>query len=72
VNCEYIPVPIKKIISLFTKAQPPDQGKSVTVTVVDRCAGCAGTADLDLSPTAFSQLANESVGRLHNAEWNYV
>ncbi|KIM72472.1 hypothetical protein PILCRDRAFT_740461 [Piloderma croceum F 1598] len=48
------------------------QGKSVTVTVVDRCAGCAGAADLDLSPTAFSQLANESVGRLYNAEWDYV
>ncbi|KIM81737.1 hypothetical protein PILCRDRAFT_8420 [Piloderma croceum F 1598] len=48
------------------------QGKSVTVAVADRCGGCPGAADLDLSPTAFSQLADQSVGRLHNAEWNYV
>lgn len=40
-----------------------DQGKSTTVTVTDRCQGCAIT-DLDFSPTAFSDLANESLGRI--------
>ncbi|KIP02689.1 hypothetical protein PHLGIDRAFT_48718, partial [Phlebiopsis gigantea 11061_1 CR5-6] len=39
------------------------QGKSVTVTVLDRCVGC-DTYDLDFSPTAFSVLAPTSVGRL--------
>jgi expansin (peptidoglycan-binding protein) len=37
-------------------------GKSITVTVTDRCTACA-TTDLDLSPSAFSDLAAESVGR---------
>ena len=42
---------------------PPDAGKSVTVTAVDRCVGC-NTWDLDFSPSAFSKLASQSVGRL--------
>jgi len=45
------------------------QGKQVTLGVVDRCAGCAGYYDLDLSPSAFSQLADQSVGRLTGVEW---
>ncbi|KAI6005301.1 RlpA-like double-psi beta-barrel-protein domain-containing protein-containing protein [Pisolithus orientalis] len=39
------------------------QGKSTTVTITDRCTGCSLT-DLDFSPTAFSDLASESVGRI--------
>lgn len=46
-------------------------GKTITVTVVDRCVGCA-KYDLDLSPTAFSQLADQSQGRLHGATWQFV
>lgn len=46
-------------------------GKTITVTVVDRCVGCA-EYDLDLSPTAFSQLADQSQGRLHGATWQFV
>jgi len=38
-------------------------GKSVTVTVVDRCTGCAETS-LDFSPAAFDELADPSVGRI--------
>jgi hypothetical protein len=37
-------------------------GKSVTVTVTDRCTGCA-EYDLDFSPSAFEVLAPESEGR---------
>ncbi|MCJ1371784.1 hypothetical protein MMC20_003003 [Loxospora ochrophaea] len=37
--------------------------RSVDLTVVDRCVGCAPT-DLDLSPGAFSQLANPALGRV--------
>ncbi|EIW81868.1 plant expansin [Coniophora puteana RWD-64-598 SS2] len=47
------------------------QGKSVTVTVEDRCTGCALT-DLDFSTGAFEQLAPLSVGRLHGMTWTWV
>ncbi|KAI0304887.1 RlpA-like double-psi beta-barrel-protein domain-containing protein-containing protein [Russula brevipes] len=47
------------------------QGHSVTVTVVDRCAACQET-DLDFSPAAFSQLANQSVGRLSDMTWSWA
>ncbi|AXG78314.1 RlpA-like double-psi beta-barrel domain-containing protein [Streptomyces paludis] len=43
---------------------------SVTVTVVDRCAGCA-TNDIDLSPTAFSRIGDLNAGRI-NVNWNWV
>jgi len=46
-------------------------GNSVTVVVLDRCGGCQ-PYDLDLSPTAFSQLASQYVGRLKNVEWQFV
>lgn len=45
-----------------------DQGKSVEITVTDRCTGCAET-DLDFSPSAFTQLADESVGRISGMTW---
>lgn len=48
----------------------PDKGKSVTVRVQDRCTGCA-TFDLDFSPSAFSQLAPQSVGRIHGVKWHF-
>jgi expansin (peptidoglycan-binding protein) len=40
-------------------------GASVTITVVDRCVGCAMT-DLDFSPTAFDALTggNRGLGRV--------
>lgn len=36
---------------------------SVTVTIVDTCPGCA-EGDLDLSPAAFSKIANMALGRV--------
>ncbi|THH29213.1 hypothetical protein EUX98_g4959 [Antrodiella citrinella] len=44
------------------------EGKSVSVTVVDECAGCA-LNDIDLSPAAFNQLADPSAGRLSGVRW---
>lgn len=38
-------------------------GKSVTVTVVDRCPGCE-EGSLDFSPSAFNQLADFDLGRI--------
>ena len=48
-----------------------DKGKSVTITVADRCDSCAET-DLDFSPTAFSDLADLSVGRLEGVDWHWA
>ncbi|KAG1757490.1 RlpA-like double-psi beta-barrel-protein domain-containing protein-containing protein [Suillus lakei] len=45
------------------------QGKSVTVKITDRCTGCALT-DLDFSPSAFDQLAAESLGRI-DLSWKW-
>ncbi|KAH7911966.1 RlpA-like double-psi beta-barrel-protein domain-containing protein-containing protein [Hygrophoropsis aurantiaca] len=53
------------------KVQASYQGKSVTVTITDRCTGCAIT-DLDFSPSAFSQLADQSVGRIYGMDWIWV
>jgi len=39
-------------------------GKSVTVKIVDRCAGCNGEFDLDFSPSAFNALADPNLGRI--------
>jgi hypothetical protein len=47
------------------------QGNSVTATVVDRCTGCKMT-DLDFSPSAFSQLADQSLGRLSGMTWEWA
>ena len=51
-------------------ATGPD-GKTVTVTVTDRCAGCA-PGSIDLTPTAFQQLASLDVGRLHGISWTLI
>ncbi|KDQ18216.1 hypothetical protein BOTBODRAFT_171877 [Botryobasidium botryosum FD-172 SS1] len=45
-------------------------GKSVTVTVADRCESCAFN-DLDFSPTAFQQLQPLSVG-LFTVSWDWA
>ncbi|KAI0742257.1 RlpA-like double-psi beta-barrel-protein domain-containing protein-containing protein [Daedaleopsis nitida] len=41
-------------------------GRSVTVVITDKCMGCA-PGSVDLSPTAFLQLAPLGVGRIHGA-----
>ncbi|KAI5970084.1 DAG7 [Candida margitis] len=46
------------------------EGNSVDVTVVDRCEGCSYN-DLDFSPSAFSQLADQSLGRI-DITWEWL
>jgi hypothetical protein len=46
------------------------QGKSVTVTLTDRCAACKLT-DLDFSPAAFNAIADPSVGRISGMTWTW-
>jgi len=45
-------------------------GKSVEVTVTDRCEGCAMN-DLDFSEAAFQKLATVDEGRV-NIEWEWL
>lgn len=47
------------------------KGKTVTVTVTDRCVGCA-MYDLDFAPKAFDQLADEALGRLSGMTWSWL
>lgn len=53
----------KKITALYG-------GKTVDVTVVDRCTGCS-YYDLDFSPTAFDQLADSLLGRI-DITWDWA
>lgn len=46
------------------------EDNSVEVTVVDRCEGCK-YGDLDFSPSAFSQLANQDLGRI-DITWEWA
>ncbi|KAF8992981.1 RlpA-like double-psi beta-barrel-protein domain-containing protein-containing protein [Cyathus striatus] len=48
------------------------EGKSVTVKVVDRCADCEGTYNVDMTKIAFQKLADLDIGRLRNVQWNWV
>ncbi|WFD19465.1 Lytic transglycosylase [Malassezia caprae] len=47
------------------------EGKSVVVTVVDRCTGCQ-FSDLDFSPAAFKKLASMDKGRLKQVKWSFM
>lgn len=53
------------------KVKATYKGKTVTVTLTDRCEACALT-DLDFSPSAFNQLADFSVGRISGMTWVWV
>ncbi|KAI5889431.1 Non-catalytic module family EXPN protein, partial [Schizophyllum commune H4-8] len=44
---------------------------SVVVAITDRCAGCAGEYDIDFTPTAFSQIADQALGRVE-ITWEFV
>ncbi|MCJ1295166.1 hypothetical protein MMC34_006728 [Xylographa carneopallida] len=47
----------------------PATGKSNRGMVVDKCAGCAGNQDIDLSPALYNTLGLPSAGRYHNVQW---
>jgi len=49
------------------------QGKSVTITVVDRCAAdTCQVGNIDFSTSAFSILAEFSVGRISGMTWTWA
>ncbi|KAF9445617.1 hypothetical protein P691DRAFT_762345 [Macrolepiota fuliginosa MF-IS2] len=46
-------------------------GKSVQVTVKDRCDSCHGSFDVDLSESSFHQVADIAAGRV-DGSWDFV
>ncbi|KZP11454.1 hypothetical protein FIBSPDRAFT_837615 [Athelia psychrophila] len=44
-------------------------GKSTSAKIQDRCAGCKGAGDLDMSPAVFNKLASKSLGRIYGVKW---
>ena len=48
------------------------KGKSVVVEVQDRCAGCETDKDVDLTPTAFQQIADLGIGRIRDLDWQFI
>ena len=54
--------------TLVSGVLQPCTGKSVDVTVVDLCPGCASN-QIDLSQEAFAVIANTDAGRI-NIEYN--
>jgi expansin (peptidoglycan-binding protein) len=59
-----------KNVNCGRKIRVDRAGKTVVVTVVDRCAGCK-YGDLDLSRAAFAQLASLREGRIE-ITWEFV
>lgn len=53
-----------------TSGEAARTDRSVVVTVVDRCAGCA-YGDIDLSPAAFNQIADPDEGRVR-VTWQFI
>ncbi|THG98129.1 hypothetical protein EW026_g3998 [Hermanssonia centrifuga] len=52
------------------KATADYNGNEVAFTITDRCEAC-DEFSLNFSPAAFSVLANEEEGRLHNMTWHF-
>ena len=50
----------------------PHNGKSAVGKVTDKCEGCNGDMDVDLSPHLFDQLAAEGEGRVHGVKWSWL
>ncbi|KAK3325104.1 hypothetical protein B0H66DRAFT_587937 [Apodospora peruviana] len=46
--------------------------KSVEVTVVDKCAGCQGAGDLDLTPAAFQALTGSLDSGRVSGSWDFI
>jgi len=54
------------------KITNPHNGKTATGRVVDKCAGCPGNSDIDLSPALFDKLANAGAGRIKDVQWTWA
>ena len=64
----HVCITLRLLESRLSLLSTPDQSKTITVTLTDRCGGCA-YGDLDFSPHAFNQLADPAVGRIYDLSW---
>ncbi len=53
----------------FLPSASPDQGQWVDATIGDLCPGCS-SGSIDLSPSAFQQLASLDAGRIQ-VSWDF-
>ena len=73
----YLQAVLREGLRIYPGAVPlsfktvPAGGDDVTVTVADTCPGCA-PGSVDLTPTAFQQLASLDVGRIHGISWTLL
>ncbi|KAF9521185.1 hypothetical protein BS47DRAFT_1335299 [Hydnum rufescens UP504] len=69
-NCDSNPS-VMCHIPLTATITNPNNGKSVIVQIVDRCAGCQGDADIDVTPTVFAAIADPALGRVPGIKWRF-
>ncbi|KAK0232583.1 RlpA-like double-psi beta-barrel-protein domain-containing protein-containing protein [Armillaria fumosa] len=65
------PICGKKLVAHYTDPQTHQNKSTEQITIVDRCAGCELRWSLDFSPSAFSMLASQALGRI-NITWSFV
>jgi hypothetical protein len=59
-------------IPLTATITNPANGKSVSgVKIVDKCAGCAGSGDIDVTQTLFEMLGDVNAGRISGIQWKF-
>ncbi|KAJ7259821.1 hypothetical protein C8J57DRAFT_1515182 [Mycena rebaudengoi] len=57
---------------LITAIAPDGQTKTIQATISDICGDCPISTSVDVTPILFDQVADQSVGRLHNISWDFV
>ncbi|KAK0245006.1 hypothetical protein EDD85DRAFT_782976 [Armillaria nabsnona] len=65
------PICGKKLVAHYTDPQTQQQTTSQEITIKDRCAGCDIRWSVDFSPSVFSTLASQTLGRI-NITWSFV
>ncbi|KAJ7857180.1 barwin-like endoglucanase, partial [Mycena leptocephala] len=56
---------------IITAATPEGPLVNVTATVADICGDCNITTSVDVTPVLFTQVAPQSVGRVHGISWDW-
>ncbi|KAK0199542.1 RlpA-like double-psi beta-barrel-protein domain-containing protein-containing protein [Desarmillaria ectypa] len=65
------PICGKKLVAHYTDPATQQQTTTQEITIVDRCAGCEIRWSVDFSPSVFSTLASQTLGRI-NITWSFV
>ncbi|KAK0197784.1 RlpA-like double-psi beta-barrel-protein domain-containing protein-containing protein [Armillaria mellea] len=65
------PICGKKLVAHYIDPQTQQKTSTPQITIVDRCADCDIRWSVDFSPSAFSTLACQALGRI-NITWSFV